>query len=202
MTNGAEAAHTDWPVLEAAHRALRSAVREIPIADWAKPTPCDGWNIAQVLLHAAGDQQAYAAFLTGEPGPAYNPFEPATAFEGAPEDVLEPALSSAAKAWAGVQRNTAEVPVPIPPQKMSAELGAAACALDAAVHAWDIAVAAGQPSPLTADLARPLLAAARQLVEPLRGFAFGPELPAEEGDDVAALLRYLGRRPDWSPAQS
>ncbi|MEU8824965.1 hypothetical protein [Streptomyces sp. NPDC048636] len=75
--------------------------------------------------------------------------------------------------------------------------------LDAAVHAWDMAVATGQPSPLTTELARPLLAAARQLAEPLRGFAFGPELPAEEGDDeVAALLRYLGRRPDWSPAQA
>ncbi|MEU8824966.1 maleylpyruvate isomerase N-terminal domain-containing protein [Streptomyces sp. NPDC048636] len=54
MTNGAEAARTDWQVLEAAHRALRDAVREIPAADWARPTPCEGWNVAQVLLHAAG----------------------------------------------------------------------------------------------------------------------------------------------------
>ncbi|WP_432014130.1 TIGR03086 family metal-binding protein [Streptomyces cucumeris] len=203
MTNGAEVARTDWPVLEAAHQALRGAIQEIPIADWGLPTPCEGWNVAQVLLHAAGDQQAYAASLTEGPGPAYNPFEPATAFDGAPEDVLEPALTGAAEAWAGVEHDAAEVSVPIPPMKMAAELGVSACALDAAVHAWDIAVATGQPSPLTAELARPLLTAARQLVEPLRGFAFGPALPAEEGDDdVAALLRYLGRRPDWSPPEA
>lgn len=95
------------------------------------------------------------------------------------------------------------MPVPVPPGKLAAPVGAAACALDAAVHAWDIAVATGQPSPLTPGLARELLAAARQIVEPLRAFgAYAPALPAQEGDDdddVAALLRYLGRRPDWTP---
>jgi hypothetical protein len=50
----------------------------------------------------------------------------------------------------------------VPPGKLPAPVGAAACALDTAVHARDIAVVTGQPSPLT------------------------------------ALLRYLGRRPDWT----
>jgi hypothetical protein len=45
-------------------------------------------------------------------------------------------------------------PTPFPPvPQLPAQLAAAACALDAAVHAWDIAVATGQPSPLTAELA-------------------------------------------------
>ncbi|MCX4818685.1 hypothetical protein OG883_01955 [Streptomyces sp. NBC_01142] len=87
----------------------------------------------------------------------------------------------------------------LPPNKMPAALGASACALDAAVHAWDIAVATGQPSPLTPELASDLLGAARQFVEPLRAFAFAPVVPAEPGDDaVAELLKYLGRRPDWA----
>jgi uncharacterized protein (TIGR03086 family) len=75
-----------------------------------------------------------------------------------------------------------------------------ACALDAAVHAWDIAVATGQPSPLTDELAGPILEAAKAVVEPLRGWgAYAPELPAEPGDGpVEALLRYLGRDPRWS----
>jgi len=83
----------------------------------------------------------------------------------------------------------------------AAALGVAACALDAAVHAWDIAVATGRPSPLTQGLARELLAAAKQFVEPIRAYGmFAPAPPQEDGDDhVAVLLRYLGRRPDWTP---
>jgi hypothetical protein len=84
---------------------------------------------------------------------------------------------------------------------MPASLAAAACALDAGVHAWDLAVATGQPSPLAPGLAAELHAAARQIVEPLRGFAYEPALPPEPDDDeVAALIRSLGRRPDWKAA--
>jgi hypothetical protein len=79
---------------------------------------------------------------------------------------------------------------------MPAWQAAGACALDAAVHAWDIAVATGQPSPLTTPMARDLLEVAATIVEPLRGFAYGPSLPAAPGDgDVETLLRYLGRDP-------
>jgi CO/xanthine dehydrogenase FAD-binding subunit len=84
--------------------------------------------------------------------------------------------------------------------EMAPALAAAACALDAAVHAWDVAVAIGQPSPLTAALAEQLMPAARATAEPLRGFAYAPALPARPSDDAAAaLLRYLGRNPHWTP---
>jgi hypothetical protein len=41
---------------------------------------------------------------------------------------------------------------------------------------------------------------ATAIVEPLRPYgAYAPALEAEPGDDdAAALLRYLGRRPDWT----
>jgi len=82
-------------------------------------------------------------------------------------------------------------------------LGVGACALDAAVHAWDIAVATGQPSPLAAELARQLMPVTTSLVEPLRAFgAYAAALDPQDGDDeVTALLRYLGRQPDWTPNQ-
>ena len=83
------------------------------------------------------------------------------------------------------------MPTPLPQGKLPAEVGAVACALDAAVHAWDIA------SPLGAELGRPLLVVARQIVEPLRAYgAYAPAIdPAPEADEVAALLSYLGRDP-------
>ncbi|MFG1865698.1 DinB family protein [Microbispora bryophytorum] len=90
-----------------------------------------------------------------------------------------------------------QVPVPLPQGPMPASLAAGACALDAAVHAWDIAVATGQPSPLTPQMALPLMEVATQIVEPLRAYgAYAPALETgDDADEVTVLPAYLGRRP-------
>ena len=77
---------------------------------------------------------------------------------------------------------------------------AGAAALDAAIHAWDIAVATGQGSPLTPDLARALTPVAKSIVEPLRQYGvYAAEVePGPDADDAAALLGYLGRSPAWA----
>lgn len=190
---------TEWAVLKEAHEALRAAVRDVAEDDLRRSTPCAEWNVAQVLQHTAGDQLAYAALITGGPMPAQDPFAPSGELEGTPEDVVEGAMKASAAAWGTVGRNAQEVAVPIPPGTLTATLGVGACALDAAVHAWDLTRATGRQSPLTPDLAGDLLAVAEQLAEPLRGFAFAPALePDDDDDDAAALLRYLGRSPYWT----
>lgn len=189
-----------WTLLGESHQALRAAVAGVPASGWSLPTPCEQWNVTQVLQHAAADQLAYAAKLTGGPGPDDDPFVPSGAISGDPSGLLESALSAAADAFAAVGPDDAEVPVPLPPFKLPAPSAVAAAALDAAVHAWDIAVATGQPSPLTPALARALRPTADALVEPLRGFAFGPAVESKAGadDDAASLLNFLGRRADWT----
>ncbi|HEV7962006.1 MAG TPA: TIGR03086 family protein, partial [Actinoplanes sp.] len=110
------------------------------------------------------------------------------------------ALTASAAAWSTVDRDAEAVPNPLPQGPMPAWLAGGACALDAAVHAWDIAVALGRPSPLTDAMARDLLVVARQIVEPLRAWGvYAAALDAEPGDDTAALLAYLGRNPAWRP---
>lgn len=165
------------------------------------PTPCTDWTVAQVLYHAAGDQHAWASVVGSGSLPSYNPFDPPRQLDGGVEEAVAKAVEAATAAWAGVDPSAESVQTPLPPVPVLAPaLGAAACALDAAVHAWDVAVATGQPSPLTAALAEDLLPAARATVEPLRGFAYAGALPAEAGDDaVAELLRHLGRDPQWTP---
>src|SRR6185437_8247351 len=166
-----------WTLLDESHQAFRTVVAGVPVSGWNLPTPCEQWNVTQVLQHAAGDQLAYAAKLTGGPGPDGDPFAPSGAISADPSVLLDSALSAAANAFA-------------------------AAALDAAVHAWDIAVATGQPSPLTATLAQALRPTADALVEPLRGFAFGPAVESDESaagaDDAVSLLNFLGRRADWT----
>jgi uncharacterized protein (TIGR03086 family) len=194
-TNG-----TTWKVLDQAHDALRRVVQGVAPHDWESPSPCEGWTVTQVLQHAAGDQLGFASTITGEPGPAENPFAPSGVLAGTPLDLLDPALAAAARAWSTVAADAGPVPTPLPQGPLAPEVAAAACALDAAVHAWDIAVATGQPSPLSSDLARTLMAVAVMIVEPLRPYgAYAPALDGAGGDgDVATLLRYLGRRPDWA----
>ena len=189
-------------LLHTAHAALRSTVAGVAPERWPAPTPCQLWNATQVLQHAAGDQLAYAAMLTGQPGPRFNPFAPSGELDEAPGAFLEPFLQASAAAWAAVGDDATDVSTPLPIGPLLLWLGLGACALDAAVHAWDLAVATGQPSPLTPADASLLQAVADRVVEPLRGFAYAPALPAAGSEDaVAALLRYLGRQPDWrSPA--
>jgi uncharacterized protein (TIGR03086 family) len=191
---------TGFTTLDVSHNALRTVVGALTHDDLSRPTPCSQWSVAQVLRHAAGDQLAFASMLDGGAGPDENPFDPSATPPQDPKTLVEQAVARSAAAWATVDPDAEVVAVPVPPNKLSAEVGAGACALDAAVHAWDIAMAVGRPSPLTPELSAELLVVARQIVEPLRQYgAYAAELAAQEGDDAEAeLLRYLGREPRWT----
>jgi uncharacterized protein (TIGR03086 family) len=187
-----------WDVLDRSHQALRTVVAAVPTDGWQRPTPCELWNVTQVLQHAAGDQLGYVAGLTGGPGPEYDPFAPSGVLDVSPAELLEPALTASADAFAAVDPSDTEVPVPLPPFTLPATSAVGAAALDAAIHAWDIAVATAQPSPLTPQLARTLRPVAEALAEPLRGYAYGSAIESADGvDEVGSLLNYLGRRADW-----
>jgi uncharacterized protein (TIGR03086 family) len=179
---------------------LKEAAAAVPAARLDDPTPCADWTVAQVLLHAAGDQHAWASVVAGSPPPSYNPFAPPDRPEGTVDELIGAAVRAATAAWQQVDADDESVATPLPPvPTMKAGQAAAACALDAAVHAWDVAAATGQGSPITPDLAEQLLPAARATAEPLRGFAYGPALPLHAGEDaVAELLRFLGRDPHWA----
>jgi uncharacterized protein (TIGR03086 family) len=70
--------------------------------------------------------------------------------------------------------------------------------LELAAHAWDLATAIGDRTPLDPDLAGAARLIAARLVPPeLRdGDAFGPPLAPPAGADAGSrLAAYLGRRP-------
>ncbi|SNT55224.1 TIGR03086 family protein [Asanoa hainanensis] len=188
-----------WDVLDEAHRVLRATVAGVAAGGWNRPTPCTDWNATQVLQHAAGDQLGFAAAIVGDGWPTENPFAPTGVLAQDPIAYLNPHLDAAAAAWATVDKSAETAPTPLPLGPLPAWVGAGAAALDAAVHAWDIAVATGQPSPLTPELARSLMKVAVEIVEPLRAFAYAPAITTSATeDDVTTLLAYLGRRADWT----
>jgi uncharacterized protein (TIGR03086 family) len=192
-----------WNVITDSLELLRNAAALISDANREAPTPCSEWTVTQVLQHALGDQLAWAAAIGVGTGPSENPFAPSGRIEGSVDDLTKLALDAARTAWARVPSDDDAVPTPLPQGAFPAPTAAAACALDAAVHAWDIAVALGRPAPLPDELAGQLLPAARAIVEPLRQFgAYAPALPPRSEDDhTAELLRYLGRDPQWTTGQ-
>jgi uncharacterized protein (TIGR03086 family) len=187
-----------YRLLADAHDYLRAAVRGVPADAWGNGTPCADWSVRQVLNHARLDQQALVTQIVDSP-PAGDPFEPSDELAGDPVAELEVVLAAATAAWESAGRDAEAVPTPFGP--VPAWLGTAAAALDAGVHAWDIARGSGQELPLTDELASGLQVPADRFVEFVRtNFGkYGPALEAAEGSGAAArLLAFTGRDPRWA----
>src|ERR1035441_1882726 len=111
--------------------------------------------------------------------------------------VCRSALEASGPAWTA-SGDAAQVTTPLPQGPMAPADAAGAAALDASAgHAWDIAMATGQGSPLTPELALSLMPVAKSIVEPLRAYRVYAQALEAGADDAAVLLCYLGRRPDW-----
>ncbi|MFN8193799.1 MAG: TIGR03086 family metal-binding protein [Nocardioidaceae bacterium] len=179
--------------------ALREVAAGVTEDQLRLATPCEQWTVAQVLLHAAADQHGWAATVGTAALPGYDPFAPPQDVDRGVGAAVDSAVDVATETWADVDASADAVSTPLPPfPEMTPSDPAATAALDAVVHPWDVAVATGQPSPLTPALADQVLPAARTIAEPLRGFAFGPALEPQAGDnEPATLLRLLGRDPAW-----
>jgi uncharacterized protein (TIGR03086 family) len=188
-----------WDIIVESLDLLRNVGAEISTTNGDAPTPCREWSVTQVLQHAVADQLAWVATLGVGPMPSEDPFSPSGHLEGDVGDYIETAVVAARTAWAGVRPDDDAVPTPLPQGKLPARSAAAACSLDAAVHAWDIAMGLGRPDTLPDHLAAELLSTARVIVEPLRQFGvYAPALTPEPDDGAGAtLLRYLGRDPSW-----
>lgn len=138
----------DFEVLTRAHSYLGDVVAAVPESAWGAPTPCTEWTVRQVLNHARIDQQGYGLALTGG-RPDSDPFHPADALDGDPVAELGKVLSQVAEAYAALSADAERAPTPLGP--LPPPIAAAAAAMDAAVHAWDIAVATGQDRPLDVE---------------------------------------------------
>lgn len=198
MTTNTNTTQSTWRAdVAAAHRMLSDVVAAVQSDQWQLPTPCSEWTVTQVIQHAAGDQLAYASALGVGGGPDYDPFAPSGSVDGSPLALVQAANERTAAAWDAVDDDTEAVPTPLPHGELPIAVASGACALDAAVHAWDVAIAIGQPSPLDEELSGHLLAVAREIVEPLRQYgAYAAEIEADEdSSNEAQLLRYLGRQP-------
>src|SRR5437868_9360281 len=171
-----------------AHKVI-SGVRPEQYAD---PTPCEEWNVQQLLTHVVGvttvmGEAAAAGEADRRPDSVALGDDPAAQFRAA----ADAALSGWRKP--GIMDATINAgPGPMPGRVL-----AGINLLDTATHSWDLARATGQSSELPRAVAEAALEAGHQIVRaPIREGRFGPEIEPHPGcGPTDRLVAFLGRQP-------
>jgi uncharacterized protein (TIGR03086 family) len=166
--------------------------------DWAKPTPCEGWTVRDLVHHVVGANRMAPLLLAGKPmeeavaamvGPEVLGDDPVAAFVTSADD------QEAAFRQPGALEATCHHPVGDIPGEMLFGFRVS----DMALHAWDLARAIGADEELDPELVQLLW----ERMEPVAPFvtasgAFGTGASGEVGEDAptqARLLDLSGRRP-------
>jgi uncharacterized protein (TIGR03086 family) len=179
--------------LQAALANTTRLVQGIGADQWDQATPCEKWNVRQLVTHTAGVMANFANAAAGQPL-AGDPDD----FDLGDDPGTTLAELSARNVAAWQERGELESMITLGENEFPGMVGITINMLDAYVHGWDIARATGQAPELDAALCDGLLGFAREVV---------PATP-REGDnfhavvDVAAdssvqdrLLAHLGRQP-------
>lgn len=182
---------------ERALLAIDPVMRAVTPDDIARPSPCEGWTVGDVVTHLLDGLNRRAAVT---------PPEPSGIGEAVPlSDVPAAWRATKERLLAALQRPGAldrEVPGPggraVPMRTLLRILP-----VEVMLHGWDIARGSGMPTDLDPQLAERLLDAGRPRIEQFgRGTAFGPEQPAPAGAPAAdRLAAFYGRRVELSGPQ-
>jgi uncharacterized protein (TIGR03086 family) len=170
-------------------------------ADADRPTPCAGWNFAQLMAHLTSQQVGFAAAARGSGADlaVWGPTE--LGYRQAAEDAL------AAFAEPGLVERRFDLPEIRTGGGFPAPMAVGFHFLDNVVHAWDLAVTLDRPVPVPDELARAALPIAEAVPtgasRELPGAAFAHGLPVPAGaSPLDRILLLLGRDPAWRPASS
>ncbi len=192
-------------LLEPAVRYALTAAAGVTPQFLPRPTPCRGWDLRMLLLHASESLEAihegidagcvglYPAAcdtdLAAMAAMAAMAADPARAFRDRAGRLLD-ACASAGRAHTGRRPNV----IHIADRLVTAGAMAGAGALEIAVHGWDMSQACGHGQPIPPDLAAGLLAIAPLLVPSARHPLFAaPVRVVPEAGASDQLIAFLGR---------
>lgn len=148
--------------------------------DWAKPTPCDGWTVQELVDHAMHWQGRGGAVFGAEVGP------------DAEWAALKPAIAAALSNPANLEGN-AEALGGTPKQAVAGLITA-----DLLVHSWDLARSIGADTTLPEAAVQSTLMGLQRLPEEMLRSErmFGPAV--DVSDDASSqdkLIAFVGRNP-------
>jgi uncharacterized protein (TIGR03086 family) len=203
--------HTNNDV-RALHRiavlASVDVVSTVTADDLAKPTPCAGWNLADLLTHMTVQHRGFAAAARGD-GADLAIWQPATVAEAVtadPAGTYSAAATEVIDAFAGDDVLDGEFALPElgPGAAFPAAMAIGFHYVDYVVHGWDVARTLGHSYQLPVDVVAAALPLALAVPDgDFRTFdsvPFGPAIPSTEpADDLDRILTHLGRSPQWRP---
>ena len=141
-----------------------------------RPTPCAGWNLADLLSHMIAQHYGFAAAAAHRVIAAF-----------AADDVLQRSF------WLPEIRGGIS---------LRARTAIGFHLVDYVVHGWDVAAALGVPADYPPDVVAAALAIAEQVPDDASrladGAAFQPARPVPAGETpMRRMLLLLGRSPAW-----
>ncbi|AHH17341.1 hypothetical protein NONO_c25460 [Nocardia nova SH22a] len=161
-------------------------------ADLAAPTPCAGWNVADLIAHMNERHEAVNVSVLG------------TSVESV-DDPREAFAHITARWIAAMERSGGTVVLPRS-GPLATEKVLGVHLVDMLTHRWDLARALDRPCPVPARLLTAALPVARAITAPGSSFngpggVYRPSLAEDDArpalDNIVALL---GRDPDWRAA--
>jgi uncharacterized protein (TIGR03086 family) len=182
-------------------RASVEVVARISPADLARPTPCAGWTLADLLAHMTIQHDGFAAAAAGHGA------DLARWHTGAPADHPVPEYAAAAArvldafAQPGVLDREFALPELSTDRTFPGRQAIGFHLVDYVVHGWDVARSLG----LAYELGPGLLAVALGITRGVPdgenrlrpGAAFAPRVASAAGGPLDEIVALLGRRPGW-----
>jgi uncharacterized protein (TIGR03086 family) len=192
-------------VVDLDRRAVEVSVgiaARITPAQLTRPTPCAGWNLADLLSHMIAQHYGFAAAAEGNGADAsaweVHPVaaQPSSAYAAAARRVI------AAFAAADVLQRSFWLPEIRGGISLRAPTAIGFHLVDYVVHGWDVAAAMGVQADYPPDVVAAALAIAEQVPDDATrlaaGASFQPARPIPAGETpMRRMLLLLGRSPSW-----
>jgi uncharacterized protein (TIGR03086 family) len=187
-------------LLERALAYTLGSLAQVTEDDLPRPTPCTGWDLAQLLQHMDESLVALTEAADGYLDLSIPVPKPVLGHPTAGISLITPAARlreracSLLAAWLAPQSST---DVTVGDVRMRADILAGAGALEVAVHGWDVAASIGHNHRLPRALAQDLAYLATTIVDHSdRPQRFAAEVPVvADATPAEQLLGFLGRDP-------
>jgi uncharacterized protein (TIGR03086 family) len=185
-------------------------VNGVTLDDLDRPTPCAGWNLADLLAHMTVQHYGFAAAARGN-GADLAVWEQATVADAVAADpaaAYAKAATEVLDAFSadGVLDATFALPEFGPDATFPGSMAIGFHFVDYVVHGWDVARTIGAPFELPADVISAVLPMTLAIPDgefrEAEGSPFARAIaPTGEASDLDRVLLHLGRSPDWAPSQ-
>jgi uncharacterized protein (TIGR03086 family) len=194
------------PLHRTAVLASVDAVNAVTRDDLARPTPCTGWDLADLIAHMTVAHRGFAAAARG--GSDLDSWDPATVADAVASDPAgsySAAADDALDAFAadGVLETTFTLPEFGPGATFPAAMAIGFHFVDYVVHGWDVARSIGKEFQLPHDVIEAVLPIAFAVPDgefrTEEGSPFRRAVAVDdEANDMDRLLAHLGRSPAWT----